>query len=510
MKRILFAYPEVAPLFLNGGIGSFVCEAATLLAASGEWEVDVLTDTRYGGASMREAFVHAAATFRERGVRLMDLTGEPSPFFTGGSTSLERAGRYSAHVTRLHRERQYDVIEFPDWQAPGFWLVQRKLAEGEFADTRLIVHLHSSTGAVDVWNGRETPGREGRIARVMEEFVLAWADVVVSPSGYLLASAARAPTEQPLLRCGYPIAESPVKGSAPTRARAGVSIACVGRLEPRKGQDLLARVLTRLLDDPELPAIHCSFRGKDNFGIPPDDRMSDTLRRILGRRKGWAILPAIERAEVRNWLAADVDVCVVPSRGDNYPNVVLEAAAAGCQLVCSDAGGIPDLLSDYETGALVFPAGDEAALERQLRAAIQTVLRNPRRRERIGRRFEESRRAHALRFLAHYEAIAGLPLRSVPTLLAAPEADTGYPARRASEVVERLTVAAARLPIDPRPLPSWRTLIRAARKLAASVGERRRRALWRSRHGPGADIHTSHPAATHEVGVPAADRHPNR
>jgi len=65
--------------------------------------------------------------------------------------------------------------------------------------------------------------------------------------------------------------------------------------------------------------------------------------------------------------AADVFAC--PSLEDNFPNTVLEAMACGVPVVAFDIGGIPEMVSDGETGFLA-PAGDAQALA----GAIERVL----------------------------------------------------------------------------------------------------------------------------------------
>jgi glycosyltransferase involved in cell wall biosynthesis len=74
------------------------------------------------------------------------------------------------------------------------------------------------------------------------------------------------------------------------------------------------------------------------------------------------------------------DVVVVPStRPDPLPNAALEAAAAGCCVVAADHGGLPEIVTDGETGRLVAP-GDVDAL-----AAVLAELRDdPAQRERLG------------------------------------------------------------------------------------------------------------------------------
>ncbi len=60
---------------------------------------------------------------------------------------------------------------------------------------------------------------------------------------------------------------------------------------------------------------------------------------------------------------ADLDVLVVSSINEGTPVSAIEAMAAGCPVVATRVGGIPDLVRDGETGYLV-PAGDVQALSR--------------------------------------------------------------------------------------------------------------------------------------------------
>jgi len=107
MNRILFAYPEVSQLFPNGGIGTFVSEAAAILAASGCWQVDILTDTTYAPYITQGDLSNAQAALRQAGVRLMDLDREDGIPCAWASPDVSRAERY-------HRQRILKNV--PGWE----------------------------------------------------------------------------------------------------------------------------------------------------------------------------------------------------------------------------------------------------------------------------------------------------------------------------------------------------------------------------------------------------------
>jgi glycosyltransferase involved in cell wall biosynthesis len=73
-------------------------------------------------------------------------------------------------------------------------------------------------------------------------------------------------------------------------------------------------------------------------------------------------------------------IALVPSIDlDAFPTVALEAMAMGRPVIASSIGGLPDIVVDGETGLLV-PPGDRRAL----REAIQSLLDDPMRCERMG------------------------------------------------------------------------------------------------------------------------------
>jgi glycosyltransferase involved in cell wall biosynthesis len=76
--------------------------------------------------------------------------------------------------------------------------------------------------------------------------------------------------------------------------------------------------------------------------------------------------------------ACDLFVC--PSLQDNLPNTVLESLACGTPVVAFDTGGLPDMVRPDQTGYLVNPTGNKAALtdsllEAAAHPATMTTLR---------------------------------------------------------------------------------------------------------------------------------------
>jgi glycosyltransferase involved in cell wall biosynthesis len=158
---------------------------------------------------------------------------------------------------------------------------------------------------------------------------------------------------------------------------AGAFVAAVlGRVSGWKGQDVLVRALAEapLRDDPRVIAL---VAGGPWRGEVRHKRELHELAARLGVAS--RLFDVGFREDVQNVYGA-ADLVVVPSKQpDPLPNAALEAAAAGCCVVASNHGGLPEILRDRETGRLVRPR-DPAALA----AAIAQLAAAPAERERLG------------------------------------------------------------------------------------------------------------------------------
>lgn len=167
----------------------------------------------------------------------------------------------------------------------------------------------------------------------------------VDPSGALPASASPAPPHDPAGPAHDPA------GSAPFR------LLFVGRLVERKGVHYLLDALATVRDSLDV-----------RLDIVGEGAMREALEAqvvALGLEERVTFHGFVDDAAlVERYRNADAFVlpAIYDAKGDveGLGVVLIEAASFGLPLIASDAGGIPDIVKDGETGLLVPPANAHA------------------------------------------------------------------------------------------------------------------------------------------------------
>lgn len=135
-------------------------------------------------------------------------------------------------------------------------------------------------------------------------------------------------------------------GPAPPPPPAPTRLASVGRLIPIKGLDVLLRAFADARR--RVPELTLEIAGAG----PLDAELR------AAAPEGVTFLGRVE--DVANVYARNA-IVMVPSRGEGFGMVALEAAERGRAAIVSRVGGLPEIVADGETG-IVVPAEDERAL----------------------------------------------------------------------------------------------------------------------------------------------------
>jgi glycosyltransferase involved in cell wall biosynthesis len=279
---------------------------------------------------------------------------------TGREKALAAARGLGALMLAVARHPRA-VLHVHSASRASFWRKACYMAVALGLGWPVVFHLHG--GGFARFHDREC----GWIRRRIVRFFLDRATVIVAVSERWAAWLHGA-TSNPRIACiPNPVALPPVAGMV----REPGLVAFVGRCEEAKGVFDLLEAGAGLAK--AFPRLRIECAGEGDFA-----RLGRRAAALgIGERwtmRGWIGEPA------RNALLARASIFVFPSHGEGMPLALLEAMAAGCPVVASAVGGIPDLVRHGVNGLLV-PAENPAALA----AALARLLRDPAYAARLGR-----------------------------------------------------------------------------------------------------------------------------
>lgn len=164
---------------------------------------------------------------------------------------------------------------------------------------------------------------------------------------------------------------SGIKEACAFHAKDSGRVLFVGRLEPMKGVDTLLRAFAKIVrGQPSHVHLRIVGSGSEEQSLKNLAAELEIDHRVTfaGHIAGKGVFDEFARAEIFVGL----------SRSEALGNVFLEAQAAGCAVLATNTGGIPDIVKDQKTGILV-PADDIDAAA----ATLKMLLTDPSLRARL-------------------------------------------------------------------------------------------------------------------------------
>lgn len=380
MRIALVSY-EYPPVTARGGIATYFYQTAKILVERGH-NVEVFAGGR-----------DRTTTTCEEGITVHRLAPqEPMDHHKAYEGFFRHAGPFFA---ARHALLRFDVVEGPELEAEARETVRL------VPDIPLVVKLHSSS--LLLWRSNlllaRTPpllervrlrldarrqgmptfwGRNGHVIDIpstlrmkdqIERDHAREADEITAPS---LAVINKMVSEWGLERAQIhqipnPCIPSPELLAIPIDTQTNV-VTFIGRLQLLKGVLELAQAIPLILR--KHPQTKFRFVGESSSSAIGDVR--NYLENFLLRHHSRAVefTGGVSLDEVPTVLSS-TDICVFPSLWDNFPNVCLEAMAAGRGVVGSDSGGMSSMLSSKHVGRLV-KVGDPGAIA----VAVNELLAN--------------------------------------------------------------------------------------------------------------------------------------
>ena len=331
----------------------YVHEQAKALAARGH---EVVVISAVGVTPMMERLrPHQAGVARrtpERGVVDGIPVEYPRYLTLGNAGERLLGGRLLAQAAlpvarRLHAVRPFDIVHAH--------MLPRDGHAGLIVARALGVPLALTVHGTDVFHyfvpGRTPWPRNRRIARE--------ADALMAVSSLLMQRVAPYRGEGRLSRVvpnGVDLSLVPERTENTPRA-----VISVGTLKPRKCMDRTLEAFSRVAG--EYPDATLTIVGVGEMEAQLRARIGQ-----LGLERRVTLTGGLPHGEVLMRMAKS-DLFVLPSWGEGYGIVYIEAMAAGCIAVGARGEGIEDTIRDGENGFLV-PAGDVDETERVMRAVF--------------------------------------------------------------------------------------------------------------------------------------------
>jgi glycosyltransferase involved in cell wall biosynthesis len=392
MKILLLSF-EYPPETGFGGIGTYTWYHARALARLGH-DVHVLAGSTESSELRRTE--HDGVTVYRYAARLNGIrTVLDKQRLWWTKNRLENGLSMYVGLRKLLRNHDYDVVEMPECGAEGLlvnWLLPVPTVVRFHSPARLIMGCYdvrradhvccSALEQIGILGAARFTSCSRFLADEVRQRMAVRRHVEVIPNGIDLdlfdasqqvdvRKAHDLPTDRPVILFS-------------------------GRMERRKGIHLCKEIVAEVLARHDAAFV---FVGQDLFGYLEKELMP--YWRQLSLRGSIHYLGKLDLTGVRSCLRQS-DIVMIPSLWENCPYSGLEAMAAGKAIVSSNAGGLPEIIRDGETG-LVAPSQDAAAFVERLERLIQDAAL----RERLG--------ANARRSVEHEfrdERIAALSVRT--------------------------------------------------------------------------------------------------
>lgn len=338
--KIVFLAQEHPSLGPTGGIGSYLAIIAPALVDR-HHDVHVVVCRGDSHSDLVERGVHlhlrpARSLPVMRRMRSLSITHKRVAAAASASAAMREIG-------------DFDVIEAPEWMAQSLFFPAKHR-------TRLVVNLHTPIGLIARYGGRL--GRDARMADRLEMRTVRRARAVTSPSSLLLNEIAdrngMTPNNASIIR--LPIDDEAWGAEGVEEKWDEPMILYVGRLETRKGLDVLIRAMglmpPRFKDVPVVALGGSSGRVEGvDYGTWVERLASESGVRFDHRS-------AVSRADLARWYAA-ARVLAVPSRFESFSMAMVEGMASGTPVVCTSRCGAAEIMT-AEDGTVVPPDDPEA------------------------------------------------------------------------------------------------------------------------------------------------------
>lgn len=354
------------PPFFGGGIGTYCAITARMMAEKGH-EISVfVNDSTVKGHLIEQD---------QAGVRLIRFNPSrtQSSDFLGHVTNISY--EFAAIIKLfIEKEGKPDIIEAQEYLGIAYYLMQfRYLVYDWCADIPIVITMHSPSFLYMEYNHVPEYKYPNYWICEMERFCLQAADLLISPSNFMLAELKK---RFELHHDRIAIIPNPFSAKALNIQSTGSTshegeIVFYGKLTVQKGAFLLLEYFQKMWDA-GFPRPLYLLGGQDIVYHPEGRTMGEIIRKKYRQyiEKGLLKLEGkIKPSEIANRLSR-AEVVIIPSANDNLPYTVFEMMSLGKILLVSKQGGQSEVVENDVDG-FVFDHKQQGEFSLQLERALK-------------------------------------------------------------------------------------------------------------------------------------------
>jgi glycosyltransferase involved in cell wall biosynthesis len=312
----------------------------------------------------------AVDSYKNKGIRLLFLPREePLRIIAAEVASIS----YSAY--RWLKQRDFDVIHFPEWMGLGYYSVLARHQGLAFLDCTMVVGLHGPA----IWVATANLDFIGDVEFLERDFMerrnISYADVLFSPTQYMICWAADQGWELPARSYVQPhiLPDEYIEGASPEQVKIK-ELVFFGRLQRLKGLVLFCDALNLIAQNGKAAPLLVTFLGKQTTleGISSEEY-------ILNRVRQWPfavrIISDLDRDGAFAYLKEGERLAIIPSLVENFAHVVQECCGMGIPFLASAVGGIPERITPENRERICFVPRPEDLAKRLVQALEEGVRR---------------------------------------------------------------------------------------------------------------------------------------
>ncbi len=359
------------PPFYGGGISTYCYHTACMLSEQGHAVTVFVTDKNI--RSFKIDHLPEARIIR------FNTSQTKSHTFLGYDTNISYE---FANIVKtfIEKEGKPDVIESQDYNGIAYFLLQFKYCLFDWcANIPIIITMHSPSFLYMEYNQVSTYKQPNFWIGEMERFCIQAADLLISPSNYLVNELNK---RFAITNTNLHIIPNPYKVATSTpnieQSISNNHITFYGKLSAQKGTFKILE-LFKALWDKGFDKQFLMIGGQEIVFHPLSKTMGKIVKEQYANYIDLGLLKLenkIAPSEIEKYLSSYL-IFIVPSIVDNLPYVVLELMSRGKIVIVSKSGGQAEIITNNNDG-FIFDYNEKGTFENTLNKTIHLTEKEKR------------------------------------------------------------------------------------------------------------------------------------